>query len=141
MQDIFIEEIARAGLAAETFDPADSVAEEVCVGCEKNGNGTARFILSKDSAVFRDTLSRIFVGSPMIEIRDVSVILCYTNAKPLWIIRSISKEKKVTMLGLGLLGRGVNVARFLAECGAILTITDLKTEKELAPSIKQLKKI
>ncbi|MEK9167755.1 MAG: hypothetical protein AAB769_00255 [Patescibacteria group bacterium] len=73
VQDIFIEEIARAGLAAETFDPADSVAEEVCVGCEKNGNGTARFILSKDSAVFRDTLSRIFVGSPMIEIRDVSV--------------------------------------------------------------------
>ena len=50
------------------------------------------------------------------------------------------KGKKVTMLGLGLLGRGVNVARFLAECGAILTITDLKTEKELAPSIKQLKK-
>jgi len=54
--------------------------------------------------------------------------------------RTLFKGKKITMLGLGVLGRGVNVAKFLAECGAILTITDLKTEKELATSLKQLKK-
>ena len=43
-------------------------------------------------------------------------------------------------MGLGILGRGVNVAKFLAECGAELTITDLKTEDQLSSSIKKLKK-
>ncbi|RJQ32966.1 UDP-N-acetylmuramoyl-L-alanine--D-glutamate ligase [Candidatus Parcubacteria bacterium] len=46
--------------------------------------------------------------------------------------------KKITMMGLGTLGRGVNVAKFLAECGAKLTITDLKTEEQLAASLKIL---
>ena len=50
------------------------------------------------------------------------------------------KGKKVTMLGLGLLGRGVNVAKFLAELGAELLITDLKSKEALASSCKQLKK-
>lgn len=44
------------------------------------------------------------------------------------------------MMGLGILGRGVNVAKFLAECDAELTITDLKTEEQLASSLKRLKK-
>ncbi len=48
------------------------------------------------------------------------------------------KGKKITMLGLGLLGRGLNDAKFLAECGADLIITDLKTEEQLAPSLKKL---
>jgi len=48
--------------------------------------------------------------------------------------------KKITMMGLGILGRGVNVAKFLAECGTELTITDLKTEDQLAPSLKKLSK-
>lgn len=50
------------------------------------------------------------------------------------------KGKKITIMGLGLLGRGVNVAKFLAECGADLIITDLKDKKELAPSLEKLKK-
>lgn len=50
------------------------------------------------------------------------------------------KNKKITIMGFGVLGRGVNVAKFLAECGADLTITDLKTEKELASSLAKLKK-
>ncbi|HEY4506775.1 MAG TPA: UDP-N-acetylmuramoyl-L-alanine--D-glutamate ligase [Candidatus Paceibacterota bacterium] len=49
-------------------------------------------------------------------------------------------NKKITMMGLGLLGRGVAVAKFLASCGAVLTVTDLKIRKELAPSLLQLKK-
>ncbi len=44
------------------------------------------------------------------------------------------------MLGLGLLGRGVNVAKFLAELGVELTITDLKPARLLAPSLKKLSK-
>lgn len=43
-------------------------------------------------------------------------------------------------MGLGLLGRGIGDAVFLAEAGADLTVTDLKSETELAASIDQLKK-
>ena len=42
-------------------------------------------------------------------------------------------------MGLGLLGRGIGVARFLAENGSILTVTDLKSETELAPALVELK--
>ena len=48
------------------------------------------------------------------------------------------RGKKITLMGLGLLGRGVGDAEFLAECGAELTITDLKTEEQLAESIQKL---
>ena len=48
------------------------------------------------------------------------------------------KGKKVTQMGLGLLGRGVGDAAFLAKFGVDLLVTDLKTEKELASSIKKL---
>jgi len=54
--------------------------------------------------------------------------------------RKYFKNKKITMLGLGVLGRGVNVAKFLADRGAVLTITDLKTKEELASSVRKLHK-
>jgi len=50
------------------------------------------------------------------------------------------KGKRITMLGLGLLGRGLNDAKFFAECGAELTITDLKTKEQLEPTLKKLAK-
>ncbi len=50
------------------------------------------------------------------------------------------RAKKITMLGLGLLGRGLNDAKFLAECGADLLITDLKTKEQLQPTLDKLKK-
>ena len=46
--------------------------------------------------------------------------------------------KRVTQMGLGLLGRGVKVAEFLAENGAELIVTDLKSAEELKPSIEAL---
>ena len=49
------------------------------------------------------------------------------------------KGKKITIMGLGLLGRGLGDAIFLAECGAELTITDLRDRKTLKPSLDQLK--
>lgn len=49
------------------------------------------------------------------------------------------RGKKITVMGLGLLGRGVGDARFLAEQGAELIITDLKTKEELLPSLEVLK--
>ncbi|MBI2048001.1 MAG: UDP-N-acetylmuramoyl-L-alanine--D-glutamate ligase [Parcubacteria group bacterium] len=53
---------------------------------------------------------------------------------------SYFKEKKITLIGLGVLGRGVGDAEFLAECGAELIVTDLKSEKELSESVERLKK-
>ncbi len=49
------------------------------------------------------------------------------------------KGKRITLMGLGLLGRGVGDARFLAQCGAELLVTDLKTKEQLAESLEQLK--
>ena len=50
------------------------------------------------------------------------------------------RDKKITLMGLGLLGRGVGDAEFLAQCGASVLATDLKTAAELAPSVEYLKK-
>lgn len=47
--------------------------------------------------------------------------------------------KKITLMGLGLLGRGVGDAEFLAPLCEELLITDLKTESELAGSVARLK--
>jgi UDP-N-acetylmuramoylalanine--D-glutamate ligase len=47
--------------------------------------------------------------------------------------------KKVTLMGLGLLGRGVGDARFLAPLCKELIVTDLKSEADLAESVAQLK--
>ena len=48
------------------------------------------------------------------------------------------KNKKVTLMGLGLLGRGIGDAKYLAEAGAFVTVTDMKTTEDLATSVKQL---
>ncbi len=47
--------------------------------------------------------------------------------------------KKVTVMGLGLLGRGVGDTQFLAENSAEIIVTDMKTETELATSLATLK--
>ena len=49
------------------------------------------------------------------------------------------RDKNITLLGLGLLGRGVGDAAFLAECGARVVVTDKKSEHELAESVAKLK--
>jgi UDP-N-acetylmuramoylalanine--D-glutamate ligase len=46
--------------------------------------------------------------------------------------------KNITVMGLGLLGRGVGDTEFLAEMGAKLTVTDLKRKEELGTSLAQL---
>lgn len=45
---------------------------------------------------------------------------------------------KVTVMGLGLHGGGLAAARFFAERGAEVTITDLRDEETLKPSIEKL---
>jgi len=51
------------------------------------------------------------------------------------------KDKKVTVMGLGLLGRGVGDVAYIAESGATeVIVTDLKTESELSESVARLAK-
>jgi len=50
------------------------------------------------------------------------------------------KNKKITVMGLGILGRGLGYTKFMAECGADLIVTDLKTKEQLATSLKVLSK-
>lgn len=50
------------------------------------------------------------------------------------------KGKKITVMGLGILGRGLGYTKFLAECGADLIVTDLKSKEQLKTSIKPLEK-
>jgi UDP-N-acetylmuramoylalanine--D-glutamate ligase len=47
---------------------------------------------------------------------------------------------KVLIMGLGINGGGLESARHLLKYGAELTVTDLRDEKTLAPSIEQLEK-
>lgn len=53
-------------------------------------------------------------------------------------VREQLKGKKITVMGLGLLGRGVGDTKFLAEQGAELIVTDLKTREQLSESLEQL---
>jgi len=53
--------------------------------------------------------------------------------------RDYFRGKKITLMGLGLLGRGVGDAAFLEECGAEVIVTDKKSETELAESVGKLK--
>jgi len=48
------------------------------------------------------------------------------------------KNKKILILGLGLLGRGLKDAIFFAEKGADVTVTDLKTKEQLKSTVEQL---
>ncbi len=64
-------------------------------------------------------------------ITDFSAALGMTNMN--------YQNKKVLILGLGLNEGGVGSAKFFAQQGADVLVTDLKDEKELAPSIEKLK--
>jgi UDP-N-acetylmuramoylalanine--D-glutamate ligase len=55
--------------------------------------------------------------------------------------RDYFKGKKITQVGLGLLGRGVGDAEFLIECGVDLIVTDMKTEEQLKSSVEKLQNL
>jgi len=54
--------------------------------------------------------------------------------------KGMFKGNKITLMGLGLLGRGVGDAEFFAKEGAELIVTDLKTKSELKESLDKLRK-
>jgi UDP-N-acetylmuramoylalanine--D-glutamate ligase len=55
------------------------------------------------------------------------------------IYSSYFENKKVTVMGLGLLGRGIGDTAFLAQNGAEVIVTDKKTSEQLAVSLEALK--
>ncbi len=54
--------------------------------------------------------------------------------------REYFKNKKITVMGLGLLGRGVGDIAFLAQYAKELIVTDLKPSTALRPSLAKLRK-
>lgn len=48
------------------------------------------------------------------------------------------KNKRVLVLGLGALGGGIATTTWLLEQGANVTVTDLKNEEQLAPSVRRV---
>ncbi len=54
--------------------------------------------------------------------------------------RKFFKNKKVTVMGLGLLGKRLGDIAFLAECGTKVLVTDLKPSTALRPSLQKLRK-
>ena len=48
-------------------------------------------------------------------------------------------EKRITVMGLGLNGGGEAAVRFLVQHGADVTVTDMKTEEQLAPTLASLR--
>lgn len=50
------------------------------------------------------------------------------------------KNKTITIMGLGLFGGGLGAARFFAQQGAHVTVTDLKEAKDLSHSLAQLER-
>ena len=52
---------------------------------------------------------------------------------------NLFKNKKVVIMGLGLHGGGVGVAKFFCKQGADVLVTDLKTRKQLKGSVDKLK--
>jgi UDP-N-acetylmuramoylalanine--D-glutamate ligase len=51
------------------------------------------------------------------------------------------RDKKITVMGLGLHGGGIGTVRFLHKAGAVLTVTDMKSEEELQSSLEKLKEL
>jgi UDP-N-acetylmuramoylalanine--D-glutamate ligase len=49
------------------------------------------------------------------------------------------KDKKITVLGLGLLGKRIECIKFFSLCGAHVLVTDLKNKADLKPAIDVLK--
>ena len=50
------------------------------------------------------------------------------------------KGKKVTVMGISLLGRNIADIKFLAQCGAYVTATDVKNREQLGYALSKLEK-
>lgn len=93
----------------------------------------ARFC--RGDVVWQGALTRTHIGISFwrnVRYRD-PVEECYMDYTQMF------QGKRITLMGLGLLGRGVGDAQFLAECGAQVIVTDKKTEEQLKESVNSLR--
>jgi len=56
-------------------------------------------------------------------------------------MKSLFKDKKIVVMGLGLHGGGAGIAKFFAGQGANVLVTDLKTKSQLKESVDKLKNL
>ena len=61
----------------------------------------------------------------------------YTHESPFASLSDIA-GKKITVMGLGLNGGGLETVRFFARHGGKVTVTDMKTREDLAPSVEKI---
>ncbi|KKP30051.1 MAG: UDP-N-acetylmuramoylalanine-D-glutamate ligase [Parcubacteria group bacterium GW2011_GWA2_31_28] len=73
--------------------------------------------------------------------KEITKSLSKNNSQQIFFSKNIDmfRNKKITLMGLGLIGRGVATAQFLAKRGANITVTDLKNKEELKSSLNKLK--
>lgn len=64
VKEMFEESLARAGSKVVVFDPAEAVAGEVEARFSGEGEGRLRFLISKDSSVFRNYVEKLFRDAP-----------------------------------------------------------------------------
>ena len=64
----------------------------------------------------------------------------FHSYSPVCAFKSIEdiKNKKVTIMGLGLNGGGEAAVRFFLKHGANVLVTDMKTQEQLKPTIEKL---
>jgi UDP-N-acetylmuramoylalanine--D-glutamate ligase len=97
------------------------------------------------SFVVFEQLALVRSGATFPSLQTYEATLRFVDFKQSGILRNMTayeeffKDKKVTVLGLGLLGRGVGDVEFLAQIGAQVLVTDKKTEAELAESVEKLR--
>ena len=94
---------------------------------DRNVNKTAK------PRIKRETLSIAFINNSFKE-QYYYIIMANQNTKV-----NMFKNKKVLIMGLGLIGGGVSAVKFFCRQEAEVLVTDLRTKKELRESIKQLK--
>ncbi|MCX7935195.1 MAG: UDP-N-acetylmuramoyl-L-alanine--D-glutamate ligase, partial [Planctomycetota bacterium] len=68
-----------------------------------------------------------------LHLRRASSMIC---AMP---VQRLDRHRRILIMGLGLFGGGVGAARFWSDLGAEVTVTDLRTAAELAPSLEALR--
>lgn len=74
-------------------------------------------------------------------LRKVNDFICYECGTIENMNKSHLKGKRVTVMGLGLHGGGLGTVRWLLHQGALVTVTDMKTEEELRVSVEKLHKL
>ncbi|MDQ5927640.1 MAG: glutamate racemase [Patescibacteria group bacterium] len=76
VRDFFEQSINKRGMNINVIDPAEFVTKEALRRFDVSGSGTTRFILSKDSSVFRKRASE-YLGAPTEGLTEIDGIVSF----------------------------------------------------------------